>query len=298
MKFALRALGALLVVIALGAGGSIALAAQSAGATPLAAAGLPQLTITLTDQGFQAPAETPSGRYLVTLDNQSKSDGEIDFTMLSSGTTIQNLITDFATPVGQQEQPLPGYIYKSTIAGGPTAPAGQKGQAIVNLTEGTWVVWHGGQATPKPIEMKVTKGTDPNAAPEPKAGVSVGLTEYSFSGLDQPVTAGTQVWTMANTGKQPHFIEIDKAPEGTTSQQILDLLKSGGPGSPPPNATPPALASQLQFIGDTAVISPGETMWVTFTLQPGTYAALCFFPDEQNGMPHAMEGMVQVFTVQ
>jgi hypothetical protein len=298
MKSVIRALGALLMLIALFAGGSVALAAQSASATPLATAGLPELTITLTDQGFQAPAATPSGRYLVTLDNQSKQDGEIDFTMLPSGTTAQNLITDFATPVGEQAQPLPAYIYKATIAGGPTAAAGQKGQAIVNLTEGTWVVWYGGQATPKPIEMKVTKGPDPNTAPEPKAGVSVSLTEYSFSGLDQPIPAGTQAWKVTNTGKQPHFVEVDKVPEGTTTQQILDLFQSGGPGAPSPNATPPALASQIQFIGDTAAVSPGETMWVTFTLQPGTYAALCFFPDEQTGIPHAMEGMVHVFTVQ
>ncbi|HET8521831.1 MAG TPA: hypothetical protein VFL82_01280 [Thermomicrobiales bacterium] len=298
MKSVVRALGALLMVSAMFAGGSVALAAQSAGATPLAAAGLPELTITLTDQGFQAPAETPGGRYLVTLDNQSKQDGEIDFTMLPSGTTVQNLITDFATPVGQQEQPLPAYVYKATIAGGPTAPAGQKGQAVVNLTEGTWVIWYGGQSTPKPVEMKVTKGTDPSAAPEPKAAVSVGLTEFSFSGLDQPVATGTNVWKLMNTGKQPHFLEIDEVPAGTTTQQIESLLTSGGPGTPPPNATPPPLATTIQFISDTSAISPGQSMWVTFTLQPGTYAALCFFPDEQTGMPHAMEGMVQVFTVQ
>jgi hypothetical protein len=32
-------------------------------------------------------------------------------------------------------------------------------------------------------------------------------------------------------------------------------------------------------------------------LAPGTYIALCFVPDEETGVPHALMGMVQVFTV-
>ena len=32
-------------------------------------------------------------------------------------------------------------------------------------------------------------------------------------------------------------------------------------------------------------------------LAPGTYIAVCFVPDEETGVPHALMGMVQVFTV-
>jgi len=32
-------------------------------------------------------------------------------------------------------------------------------------------------------------------------------------------------------------------------------------------------------------------------LAPGTYIALCFVPEEETGAPHALMGMVQVFTV-
>jgi hypothetical protein len=38
-------------------------------------------------------------------------------------------------------------------------------------------------------------------------------------------------------------------------------------------------------------------MWLALDLQPGTYVALCFIPDEAPGAPHALLGMIQVFTV-
>ncbi|HEX2194576.1 MAG TPA: hypothetical protein VHK63_06450, partial [Candidatus Limnocylindria bacterium] len=44
-------------------------------------------------------------------------------------------------------------------------------------------------------------------------------------------------------------------------------------------------------------LSAGQTSWLALDLQPGTYVALCFVPDEQTGTPHALMGMVSIFTV-
>jgi hypothetical protein len=38
-------------------------------------------------------------------------------------------------------------------------------------------------------------------------------------------------------------------------------------------------------------------MWPLLDLEPGTYVAVCWVPDSRNGMPHVMEGMLDVFTV-
>ena len=43
--------------------------------------------------------------------------------------------------------------------------------------------------------------------------------------------------------------------------------------------------------------SNGQTMWLPIDLKAGTYAAVCFVTDPSNGKPHAMEGMLKVFTV-
>jgi hypothetical protein len=39
-------------------------------------------------------------------------------------------------------------------------------------------------------------------------------------------------------------------------------------------------------------------MWTSLTLDAGTYAGICWFPDEETGMPHAFMGMYTVFTVE
>ena len=39
-------------------------------------------------------------------------------------------------------------------------------------------------------------------------------------------------------------------------------------------------------------------MWMPLTLEAGTYAGICWFPDRKTGMPYAMMGMHTVFTVE
>jgi len=49
-------------------------------------------------------------------------------------------------------------------------------------------------------------------------------------------------------------------------------------------------------IAGVPALSPGEAITVTRTLEPGSYAFLCFFPDPE-GTPHAALGMYEVFTI-
>ncbi len=43
-------------------------------------------------------------------------------------------------------------------------------------------------------------------------------------------------------------------------------------------------------------LSPGQSLEVTRTLEPGSYRFLCFFPDPE-GTPHAALGMYELFTI-
>jgi hypothetical protein len=45
------------------------------------------------------------------------------------------------------------------------------------------------------------------------------------------------------------------------------------------------------------LLSSGQSIWVSASLDAGTYVALCFVTDPQTGKVHAMEGMVSVFQV-
>ncbi len=47
-----------------------------------------------------------------------------------------------------------------------------------------------------------------------------------------------------------------------------------------------------------AVQSAGTTEWIAANLEPGDHVLFCFVPDPNNqGIPHALEGMADVITV-
>jgi len=50
------------------------------------------------------------------------------------------------------------------------------------------------------------------------------------------------------------------------------------------------------LVQGSAVISPGNTIWMIVDLEPGTYAVICTFPSD-DGRVHAMDGMLKVVTV-
>ncbi|MDQ3526218.1 MAG: hypothetical protein M3451_14365, partial [Chloroflexota bacterium] len=106
--------------------------------------------------------------------------------------------------------------------------------------------------------------------------------------------AGENLVKVENAGVQPHFVEVSKVPDGTTLENIEATIAGFMGGAP--EAEPIA---ETDFAGFATTVdqSGGTTIWVTMDLEAGTYAALCFFPDPETGMPHAAMGMYIVFTV-
>lgn len=128
-------------------------------------------------------------------------------------------------------------------------------------------------------------GTDPSAAPEEEAtAVEVGATEYSFD-VPAEVTGGVVEMRFSNIGGLPHEFAFARIEEGKTEEDVQAVIESGG--EPPPWA---------EDIAGVPGLSPGESVTVTRTLEPGSYAFLCFFPDPE-GTPHAALGMYEVFTI-
>ena len=128
-------------------------------------------------------------------------------------------------------------------------------------------------------------GTTPPAAPEEEAtAVEVGATEYSFD-VPAEVAGGVVEMRFTNSGGLPHEFAFARIDEGKTEEDVQAVIESGG--EPPPWA---------EDIAGVPGLSPGEAITVTRTLEPGSYAFLCFFPDPE-GTPHAALGMYEVFTV-
>ncbi|PKV83771.1 hypothetical protein [Streptomyces sp. TLI_146] len=88
-----------------------------------------------------------------------------------------------------------------------------------------------------------------------------------------------------NASDELHEMALQPVKRGTTDAQIQAFFGGNGSGTPP--FTGPSLG--------LGVISPGRTALLeTHHLPPGTYALLCFVPDDRTGRPHVAEGMHKV----
>jgi hypothetical protein len=262
----------------------------------LKALGLPEINLVATDSDVTGlPSSVTSGRYLVTLDDQTKDqEVQASFGVLPSSVTIDQALKD----LNSNSEEVPSWVYDGTWAGGPNPYAGQTDAAVVELTAGTWWVGFDRQTDndPQPTDTAVELQVTGEAAATPAAvagAVPVNMREYTFE-VPATVSSGPQIWDMGNTGTQPHFMVLFGVPAGTTLDQLIATVNSFMTGTP---AAGTLNFDDIHDVYDTSFISPGQHEWIQVNLDPGTYAAVCFFPDKDTHQPHALLGMVQVFTV-
>lgn len=95
-------------------------------------------------------------------------------------------------------------------------------------------------------------------------------------------------YTFTNNADTIHFMDLQPVKPGTTDKDVqafFDTILSGG-DVPPPFIPGPT--------GGNDVVSPGNSLQVSYDLPPGTYVMLCFVADDKTGLPHAFMGMHQV----
>lgn len=309
----MRTLIALLAALALLSGYLTPALAQDAtpgamGPSKLSQAGLPELRLTATADGLQAPAEVAAGTVLLVLDNQSENFVGVSLIQLPEGTSMEEAMMVLgpppapegspeagaeASPAGGEEEmgPPPPLFFEMTWAGGVFAPPGVAGEIVVTLTPGQWVLAGDPESGMMPTTLTVTG--EAAAAADVPADATVTLDDFKFQ-LPDTLNAGQQVWKVTNAGDQPHEMFVTKTPRRLTLEEV-EVLLSLPEGELPPEGYPnPA---EFQDIGGVAPISGDVTVYFELNLEPGAYVAVCFMPDKETGMPHAMKGMVVVFEV-
>jgi hypothetical protein len=191
--------------------------------------------------------------------------------------------------------PASTWFYGATFVGGPYAKSGQIAQGILDFTPGDWLLWADQSADTAPPVLTVTAAATTSTSGEPPITTNFELSEYAFGGVEQGVPAGPQTWKFTNIGEQPHLVDVVKAPRGVMFHHVMTLLMMPD-GATPPAGVPPVEA--YEGIAGIGTISPGKTAWLIMPdLERGTYVAMCFVPDREQGAPHALMGMVQIFTV-
>jgi hypothetical protein len=299
----------------LGSAGALAQdATPTAGEGLFAELGLPELVITATDEGLELDqSEVEAGRYLVTLNNESANPQlAVGFVQLPEGTTADDLsyADELAsgTPI-PAEGPSPeqlealNWLYETYIAGGPSSFTDVSNQAVVELPAGEYGIWNEDPFSDLPAPTLTVSG-DPEAelgGSEPEAAVTIvevgeGGQGYSFE-VDGEFQSGPQIVAVLNASDQPHFVESWQYPEEITVEQVMGTMMF----DPSTGATPsPDMLDfeQITFSGWASTQSIGTTQWVVMDFEPGQTVLACWIPDPlAGGVPHALEGMLQIFPI-
>jgi hypothetical protein len=289
--------------------------------------GLPELNIRLTDEGYEAPAEAAAGRYLVTFENASSSEFPLSagFFLIPDGWTIDDVLARFdeitamfseeggadAEPAGTPESmesmdmaaspeapedPM-AWLYETKLAGGPSAAAGETGQAIVDLEPGEWAIW------PDTFEygaahLTVT-GEMPAELPAVTANATItetdGETGFEFN-VEGTIATGPQIIEVHNESTQPHFVEFDLLNAPATKEQVLQAIGMLMQGTPVPADLPNIETAEVVTLAATQ--STGTTQWLIADVEAGSYMLTCWVSDPtRDQMPHALGGMVEVIEV-
>jgi hypothetical protein len=269
-------------------------ASPMADESELAGLGLPELSFRMTASALDtSTSKVPAGLVLLTVENAGEGSGDsVDLVRLPEGLTIDEAMAQAATPTASL---FPDWVWDATWSGGPILDPGQTAQAVVDLSPGDWyAVSAGFTRPPVPITVKGGANATPSASTEPEATVDVTMQDFAFV-MPEQIAAGPQVWRVDNAGPQPHLMIVDRVPDGTTFDQVISSLQSLMKGGTP--AAGGLTEQDFQGVGGLEASSVGQTAWTELNLEPGTYTALCFMPDKDTAQPHALLGMVTVFTV-
>jgi hypothetical protein len=245
------------------------------------------VSVVATDFAFQAPREIPAGVTRFVLEAQGKQIHHATIARLEDGKTVADLMAAFKTP-----GPPPSWV---TFVGGPNVPdPGAEANATVDLSPGNYVlicfvdtpdkVPHFAKGMFHAFTVTPATGTAAAAA-APNADVSLVLSDYTFT-FDKPLTAGRHTIKVENTATQDHEIELVRLDAGKTLADFEKWLGAGMAGPAPGSA-----------VGGIAGMQPGTVNYFDVDLAPGEYVAICFVPDQKDGKPHLMHGMVKQFSV-
>jgi hypothetical protein len=253
--------------------------------SPAATTGPNEVTVIATDYAFATPETLPAGLTTLHMVNGGQEPHHMVLTHIAEGKTL----ADFQAAA--KDMKIPDWM---TFPGGPGATApGDTTSTTQNLEPGQYVMVcyipspdgkaHVEKGMVRPF---VVRGPAPaTAATEPTADVTVKMSDYAFA-FSTPLTAGHHVIRVENDGPQLHEITFEKLHEGKSMQDFVAWGQGGMKGPPP---TTPAGG----FIGPTK----GGHGFLDVHLTPGKYLVLCYVPDDKDGKPHIMHGMMQEITI-
>jgi hypothetical protein len=234
------------------------------------------VTVNVSAAGIDMPAEVPSGIVTFAYEMGDDAPGMPEFARLNDGVTLDQFMA-------AAEQDIMAAIPLVTMIGNSEKKVDDR--ITYELAPGSYVGLIFPQDGP-PLTAAFTAG-DPTDAAAPEATVTATLADFAFI-LPDEIPAGPQTWLIENTGGQWHEMGIVKLQEGTSVDDLLQMLAQEEQSGPPP----------FEDVVFWSPMGAGQRAWVTWDLPAGEYTVICFLPDLAGDMaPHAAHGMVRTLVV-
>lgn len=254
-----------------------------------AAGEFPTLTITVRDDGYDIPAGLTAGRYAVSVINNGTGPSHSSLGRLPDGVSQEEVMAFMTT----ESEELPDWFVNAGYVGLPDWPApGATITGVVDLPEGNYFMFD-------PFSARaafVTVGAGEIPATEPESTATVELAEMHFVLPEAGLPSGAGVLKISNIGAIPHEFQMMPVPDGTTADQVAALFAMPSDATPVPGDALQEAMANYQPVAASSIIGAGITSWIDVDIAPGTYAVICALPFP-GGVPHAMEGMLEIVTI-
>ena len=238
---------------------------------------IPQITIQATTEGFVVPEEIPGGIVQITVENNSQALVGTVFTRLNEGVSIE----DFGAAMEAGDE---GALALLAFHGYIEVAPGAVGDAIFDFEPGEYILvnWPG-EVPEDVIPFTVTSSGD-EAPTVPEADVEVTIVDFAYN-VPIAIPAGPQRWHIENRGTYLYdmlILPLDDNLSAGEFNELLLRLKANSQDGP----------MEVAFW----VASPGTQGWITYDLEPGTYALVSALQD-MSGRYYAELGMRQIIIV-
>ena len=258
---------------------------------------IPQVLYTATSEKLTGPATVEAGYVRLALKNKTEQERAHGVYRVKDGVDLeaakQIIIDEFAGNLTPEETEGAYQTYIDDFYGGAVfISPGESKEVFVTLNPGMYVVYAdyvGEEGLPllEPEQVTLLEVTKSNNSAETLTpDYTVKTVDHAFA-LPPDIKAGRHLWRVENLGHQEHFMFLYQRFPGKTLQDVLAFMQ--GQGESP-------LVNENKALGVHA-LSIGLSNDVWLELAAGNYVAICFITDPGTGLPHAMLGMTQTFTV-
>ncbi|MEC4017827.1 hypothetical protein [Streptomyces sp. H27-D2] len=253
------------------------------------------IEVSIGASGIDAPESAPGGLAAFHVRTDDPKGRQLQLFRPHAGVSLDTVFADLTKAVSSKDpkrtaKGISAFTDEAEALGGAFVTPAVPETFTTSITAGRVVLldftaFFKDQAHPVFRTLNLRGGSDGDLAEFPD---SIVITQETAAGPRFDVNGlhkAKDAILVHNASDELHEMQLQPVAPGTTDAKLKKFFDSAASGPPP--FTGPALGLGAISHGRTALLR-------AHGLPPGTYALLCFIPDDKKGVPHAFEGMHKV----